>query len=90
MLTLCEDAIVGQGVISPESGGVYFRLVWGHGLRDSELCRYANEFWQLSEQHPDAAGFPEAYLQRLDNAWVTELPSADEALVYLANESYVR
>ena len=90
MLTLCEDALAGSGSISAESSGVYFRLVWQHGLRDAELRRYASDFWQLCQEHSDVAGFPEALLQRVDRAWLSELPSEDEALLYLINERYVR
>ena len=43
MLTLCEDAVREQGSISPETTGVYFRLVWQHGVSDAELRRYAKE-----------------------------------------------
>jgi hypothetical protein len=34
--------------------------------------------------------FPEALLQRVDDDWLTEIPSAAEAFVYSANEGYVR
>ena len=34
--------------------------------------------------------FPEALLQRVDDDWMTEVPSATEAFIYSANESYVR
>lgn len=90
MLTLCEDALAGRGAISAESGGVYFRLVWQHGLQDSELRRYASGFWELSQKHNDIEGFPEALLQRVDGAWLSELPSADEALLYLVNGRYAQ
>jgi len=89
MLTLCEDAIRGEGLIAPGTGGVYFRLVW-QGLREQEFHRYAREFWDLYRSASKPARFPEAILQRADNAWMTELPSPDEALFYLANETYVR
>jgi hypothetical protein len=42
MLTLCEDAIYGKGSIRTDAG-VYFRLVWRHGLSDRELQRYAKD-----------------------------------------------
>ena len=35
MLTLCEDALRESGKVSPNTTGVYFRLVWGSGLPDS-------------------------------------------------------
>jgi len=34
--------------------------------------------------------FPEALLQRVDDDWLTEAPSAAEAFVYSANEPYIR
>jgi len=34
--------------------------------------------------------FPEALLQRVDDDWVTAVPSAAEAFFYLASEGYVR
>lgn len=89
LLTLCEDAIRGHGTIPPDSTGSYFRLVW-RGLPDPEFRRYAHRVWELSLAHPQAALFPEALLQRLDDAWLTEVPSATEAFFYLANERYVR
>lgn len=89
LLTLCEDAIRGQGTIPPDSTGSYFRLVW-RGLPDREFRRYANRFWELCAAEPQAALFPEALLQRVDDAWLTEVPSAAEAFVYLANERYIR
>lgn len=87
-LTLCEDAIRGRGTIAPGSTGSYFRLVWG-GMPDSEFRRYAIRFWQLAEAEPQASFFPEALLQRIDDDWLTSLPSAAEALFYLANGRYV-
>jgi hypothetical protein len=88
-LTLCEDAIRGQGTIHPGSTGSYFRLVWG-GMPDAEFCRYARTYWQLSQEEPQVSLFPEALLQRTDDDWLTAIPSAGEAFVYLANEHYVR
>ena len=37
MLTLVEDALREQGVVTPNTSGVYFRLVWRQGLADVEL-----------------------------------------------------
>jgi hypothetical protein len=34
--------------------------------------------------------FPEALLQRVDDDWLTEIPSAAEAFLYFANERYIR
>lgn len=76
-------------MISPNSTGSYFRLVWG-GLPDLEFRRYATEFWQLAVKEPMAAMFPEALLQRVDDNWLTEAPSAAEAFVYSVNSAYIR
>jgi len=88
MLTLCEDAIQGKGTVSPQTTGVYFRLVWG-GLNDLELHRYAHELYELAQKMPEEALFPEALLQRLDDDWITEFPSQNEASFYLTNPNYV-
>jgi len=88
LLTLCEDAIEGKGTIPPDFTGAYFRLVW-RGLPDREFRRYAARFWELASADPKAAMYPEALLQRVDDDWLTEVPSATEAFVYLANESYI-
>jgi len=90
MLTLCEDAIREKGVVSPDTTGIYFRLVWAAGLPDSELQRYASRFYELSQELPGEGPFPEALLQRVDQAWLTECPSAIEASSYLINPAYVR
>lgn len=89
MLTLCEDALREKGVVSPDNTGSYFRLVWGRGLSDAELRRYAARFYELSQELPREALFPEALLQRVDQGWVTEFPSANEASSYWINPSYV-
>jgi len=90
MLTLCEDALREKGIVSPDNTGVYFRLVWGRGLPDEELRRYAAKFFELAEEKPMEALFPEALLQRVDDDWLTELPSANEASSYRANTRYVQ
>lgn len=90
MLTLVEDALREKGRVSPETTGAYFRLVWGHGLRDSEFRRYAREFSKLQDDDPETALFPEALLQRVDDSWLTEIPSPAETLFFLANEAYIR
>jgi hypothetical protein len=90
MLTLCEDALREAGRVTPETTGVYFRLVWGHGLRDSEFRRYATEFWQQRRASPETQLFPEALLQRVDDRWLTEMPAPAETPIYLANDSYVK
>ena len=89
LLTLCEDAIRGQGTIPSDSTGAYHRLVWA-GLSDREFRRYAALFWERAQAEPKEAVFPEALLQRVDDDWVTAVPSAAEAFFYLASEEYVR
>jgi hypothetical protein len=89
MLTLCEDAIEGQGNVPADTTGVYFRLVWEHGLPDSELRRYAKRIYELAGERPKEALFPEAILQLLDDKWATELPSPPEAFAYRINPRYV-
>ena len=90
MLTLCEDAIHGKGFVSPEETGVYFRLVWGQGLSDSELRRYSSRFYELSKLLPEEKLFPEALLQRVDQAWSTAYPSPGEAARYQINAAYAK
>jgi hypothetical protein len=90
MLTLCEDAIQGNGVISAQNTGVYFRLVLG-GVTAEQLQAYAADFFELATQLPDDALFPEALLQRLDDDdWLTAFPSEAEALFYRVNPNYTR
>jgi len=89
MLTLCEDALRDGGTVSPETSGVYLRLVWAHGVSDGELQRYASEFWHLHATDPDNAMFPEWLLQNVDQGWMTEVPSTRETSVYAANSLYI-
>jgi hypothetical protein len=89
MLTLCEDAIRENGVVSPENTGIYFRLVWLHGVPESDLLRYARRFNDLAVANPERAKFPEWILQQVDQTWMTELPSPGEAGVYVVNPLYV-
>ena len=79
----------GQGIVSPEKTGVYFRLLWVHGFPEGELRRYATDFFSLSKKHPEESFFPEALLQRVDDSWLTELPTAEEASFYRINGHYV-
>jgi hypothetical protein len=90
MLTLCEDALRENGEVSPNTTGTYFRLVWGQGLPEAELRRYAQQFFELAQASPEDAIYPEALLQRVDDSWLTELPSPDEASSYRVNPSYVQ
>lgn len=89
MLTLVEDAIAGNGTIDPERSGVYFRLVWWHGMADRQLRRYAEEIAAFGRENAVAARYPEHVLQHLDKLWMTEFPTTAEALLYPANRRYV-
>ena len=88
MLTLCEDALRGQGAVSPDESGIYFRLVWGRGLSEQELQRYVQQFAELAQASPRDSLFPEALLQQVDQGWLTELPSPQEAAVYVINRAW--
>ena len=90
MLTLVEDAILWRGTISPDVTGTYFRLVWGGGLSDAELKRYAEAAYAYSQSHEKDAHYPERVLQHLDQRWITEIPSPNEVGVYAANATYLR
>ena len=89
MLTLCEDAIKTQGKIDPESTGVYFRLVSGHGLSDVDFRMYAEEAYKVSRRNPTESLFPESVLQELGQNWMTEYPSSGEVMIYPANSQYI-
>ena len=89
MLTLCEDALRGEGMVSAQETGIYFRLAWGR-LPDAELQRYAKLFHQLGRESPEDKLFPEALLQRVDQRWLTEFPSASEASSYWTNPPYIQ
>jgi hypothetical protein len=88
MLTLCEDALRENGNVSPETTGIYFRLVWS-GLPESALKRYAHKFYDLANKNPDRAKYPEWLLQEVDTAWLTEVPSPSEYGLYVACTTYV-
>src|SRR5260370_19707441 len=90
MLTTCEDAILHRGTIPAETTGVYFRMVWHHGMAHSELVRYAEAMWELSQENPEASRFPEWVVQHVDQKWITGYPSADEAGIYRVNVHYVQ
>jgi hypothetical protein len=51
MLTLVEDAIHEGGTIAPETTATYFRMVWGGGLSDGDLKRYAKSAAELAQAH---------------------------------------
>lgn len=65
MLTLCEDALRENGSVSPQTTGVYFRLVWVHGLSHAQLGQYAARFHQLALQNPQLAQSDMPVLERL-------------------------
>ncbi len=90
MLTLCEDAIRENGMVSPGTSGVYFRLVWGYGLPDHELKRYAVKINELSKMHATESLYPEWILQELDQNWMTAFPAPQEATIYAVNTRYVQ
>lgn len=89
MLTLCEDALRENGDVSPETTGIYFRLIWGSGLPEAELKRYARRFNELAITNPERAKYPEWLLQEVDAAWLTEVPSPSESGLYVTCTIYV-
>ncbi|HKZ55817.1 MAG TPA: hypothetical protein VJ123_10075 [Anaerolineales bacterium] len=89
MLTLCEDAIQLSGNLDPVETGSYFRLAWRHGLSHSEVNRYSTEAYAIATAHPEDALYPEYVLQELDTHWLVEVPSANDAALYVANTLYV-
>ena len=90
MLALCENAIHNKGDVPPHSTGTYWRLVYRHGLSDTEVKRYGTESYELSKEYKIEAFYPEWVLQELDKSWMTELPSPNEAGVYFANTRYIK
>jgi hypothetical protein len=90
MLTLVEDALRGQGFISPSTTGTYFRLVWGYGMSHEDLAKYAKDANDLALKEPDLAGFPEALLQSMDQHWLSELPSSGERSLFRINKDYAK
>lgn len=90
MLAFCEDAITGEGEVHPDKTGVYFRLVWGHGLPDLELRRYAKQIYERWIRDRAEGLLPEWILQQLDQDWMTEFPAPKEAAVYSANTRYIQ
>lgn len=89
MLTLVEDAIRENGKISPNSSGVYFRLVWNFGMADFELDKYQHQIFEIFNNDDHKSLFPEYVLQNLDKEWMIELPSQREVTYYLINPLYV-
>ena len=71
--------------VSPE-----LAVVWGGGLSDAELKRYAKAAYDYHQAHEKEAHYPERVLQQLDQNWLTEIPSPNEVGVYAVNSVYVR
>jgi len=90
MLTLVEDAVTVAGKLDPASLGSYFRLLWRHGIPDIALRAYASEAYRVSTKQPREAHYPEFILQDLDKNWIVEVPSSNDAAIYVANTVYVR
>ena len=90
MLTLCEDAITSKGIIQPNPSGIYFRLVWFQGISHEQFNRYSQRIYQLYKKHPKEGWFPESILQELDQDWMVEVPSPQEALIFRANDVYIK
>ena len=66
MLTICEDAILGEGHIDSETSGSFFRAAYTFGLTRAQLDSYAARAAELAAQDPDGNRFPERVLQELD------------------------
>jgi hypothetical protein len=90
MLTLVEDAIRENGLISPETTGTYFRFVWGGRLSDSELKRYAKQIDELAKSSASNAFYPEWVLQQLDTEWISQAPAFEESGIFVANSPYIK
>lgn len=90
MLTLCDEAIGNEGGVFVERSGCYTRLVWHFGLADAEYRRYSKEFWDLHQMDRWQSRFPEWCLQRVDQQWMTEVPSATEVNLYKMSRPYAR
>ena len=89
MLSHIDDSIAIKGTVSPGGTGVYFRLVWHRGFPDSELRRYAKEAYTLYQKSQKNSFYPEWILQKLDENWLTEIPSPIEVGTYWANPLYM-
>jgi hypothetical protein len=87
---MIEDAIATEGNIPPEETGVYFRIIWRHGMSDSELREYEKFVYRLSQESPIESRYPEWVLQELDQRWMTGFPSLQESGYYKVNTRYVR
>ena len=89
MLTLIEDAIREEGKVDPAATGSYPRLALRHGLSDNEIKQYAKEAYDVWQDDPTNAMFPEFVLQELDKKWIVEVPSPNDAGLYKANTVYI-
>jgi hypothetical protein len=89
MLTLCEDAITFEGKVPPNISGIYYRLVWQHGMSHEEISIYSKKIYQIYKSEPKESRFPEWVLQKLDQNWMVEIPAPQEALIFTANKLYI-
>lgn len=89
MLTLCEDAISHRGDIRPQATGVYYRVVWGFGLSDPYLRRWATECYRRYQCDEKLYRFPENLLLDLDQEWMVESPAQAELGICLSSGTYV-
>lgn len=89
MLTICEDAIRGEGHIEADRTGAYFRAVWHFGMSHDEFTRYGDEIWRAFQRSPEQCFYPEWILQELDQRWMTEHPSSNEVLTYEINVQFL-
>jgi hypothetical protein len=85
MLALIDDAIRGEGVISAEETGVYFRAVRWYGLTDGEISEYAKQVYDYWTKNTQESLFPELVLLEFEKDWMTEYPSSLEAGMYPTN-----
>jgi hypothetical protein len=90
MLTLCEDAIRDKGHIPADTTGLYFRMVWERGFSHQLLGLYAAKVWQILTENPEEGLFPEWIVQELDQDWITEFPSVQEAGLYFVSPRYIK
>jgi hypothetical protein len=89
MLVLIEDAITESGHVSPDTTGSYFRLVWLRGMTDQQFSSYAEKVFEISTQSPKESMYPEWILQNLNQDWIIEYPSPQEANYYQAHSRYI-
>lgn len=89
MLTLCEDAIRGQGKISADQSGVYFRLVWLNGMPDATFQEYSRKAYSVWIKQKSNSLFPEWILQELGSQWQNVNPSIAETTLYPSNPKYI-